>query len=315
MKSILKSPSLVALLCLCAICLQSCDWFKSKEATPQNACQLVSEKDGSAITTHEYNAQGKVTRTTETNGSSSSASTHTYNANGFLTNYTKTNGSRTSSIRFEYSNGLLSSWLDQSSGSNWVTTFEYSSGQKLSKVTFQEPDGDRSVYSFSNDKLIGHIARSAAGVETQPWVIENGLVKRQNSTGNNYSVNEYDAQNRRTRRESWQNGLMQSYTTTAFDANGKNIEELNPLFLSKGWPSVKVLGAIAEYRPGLPAKETFFSRNGSVMQKLNEQIYNNALNPRGFPLLVSITNTNFSSTGAVTGTANWQATYTYANCN
>jgi YD repeat-containing protein len=315
MKFLYKSLSFSLLLGIGMVLLQSCDWFKKQEPTPQKVCKLVSEKDGSFLTTHEYNAQDQVTRTIETSGSSTSNATYTYDANGFLTNYNQTNGSRTSNVRLTYSNGFISSWVEQSNSTTSTATFEYSSGQKLSKITIQQSNGSREIYSFSNDKLIGYAERSASGVETQPWVIENGLVKRENSTSGNYSVNEYDAQGRRIRREVWQSGRMQSYTTTEFDANGKNPEELNPIFLTKGWPSIKVLGIVIEYRPGLRSKETIFRLNGSLMQKTNELIYNNALNTNGFPLLVNISSTSFSSTGAATGTSNRQIVYTYSDCD
>jgi YD repeat-containing protein len=312
--------------------LSSCG--KGTESTPAKVCKLQSERyspQGSSgdVTSYEYNAQKQLAKTVKTYGNTASeTSTFTYDSNGFLTGinseYVYNSGGTTYrttiTSRCEYRNNqlsLLSSQINPSTGtaSNESYTLEYDSQQKLSKVVYSSSNAtsSRQTYTFSNDKLIGYVSRTPSGVETQPYVIENGLIKRNNGT-NSYSTYEYDTQGKRTRSDTWQSGRITYSYVVAYEDNGKNSEEANPIYQSKGWYDMKVWGFILEYRPGLRSKETYYLPNGSNLYKASESIYNNALNTKGFPTLINKTSTTFNTNGTVNNTSNNSTTYTYTDC-
>ena len=301
---------------------------KGTENTPAKVCKLLSERyspqfSSGDVTSYEYNAQKQLVKTVRTSGSTSSDTrTYIYDANGFLiagNGESVYSGGRTnSSIRCEYKNNQLSLLSEQiTSNTGTVTSnsyaFEYDTQQKLSKVVNSSSSGSRYTYTFSNDKLIGYVSRNSLGIEGQPYVIENGLIKRNNNT-NSYFTHEYDTQGRRTRSDNWQNGRITSSTVISYEENGKNSEEANPLFQLKGWYDIKVWGLVIDYKIGLRSRETVYRLNGTNLYKSGENIHNNALNAKGFPTLTNTTQTSFSTTGAVTGTSNTSRTYTYTDC-
>jgi YD repeat-containing protein len=312
--------------------LSSCGVGTDK--TPAKVCKLQSERHSrqgfsDRVTSYEYNAQKQLVKTVETyDNSSSRTETLTYDSNGFLTGINSEFSSGTSrstyNSRCEYKNNQLSLLATQSNSSSGTVnsdsyTFEYDSQQKLSKLVYSSsvPSSSRQTFTFSNDKLIGYVNRSSTGVETQPYVIENGLVKRANSSsGNNYyTVYEYDTQGRRTRIDSWQNGRISYSTVTTYEENAKNVDDALSIYQSKGWPDFKIWqGAFGEYRPGLRSKEINYSLNGSSLYKSYETIYNNALNSKGFPTLINSNQTNFNTNGTVVSTFNDSNTYTYTDC-
>jgi hypothetical protein len=311
--------------------LSSCG--KGTDQEPAKVCKLQSERITSSgspdrVVSYEYNAQKQLVKTIQTSGNTSSkTSTVIYDSNGFLTDYNVesvyngggTTSRTTDNSRCEYKNNqlsLLSSQHSSSSGvaSNESYAFEYDSQQKLSKVVYSSSSGSRDTFTFSNDKLIGYVSRASTGVETQPYLIENGLVKRKNGT-NYYDIYEYDTQGRRTRIDTWQSGRITYSYVVAYEENGKNSEEANPIYQSKGWDGFKIFQAASgENRPGLRSKETAYLASGSNIYKASESIYNNALNTKGFPTLINRTTTNFNTNGTVNNTSNNSTTYTYTDC-
>jgi YD repeat-containing protein len=303
---------------------------KGTESTPAKVCKLQSERisrQGSAdqVTSYEYNAQKQLVKSVESYGSTTSDTrTYTYDANGFLIagngEYVSGSARTNSSMRCEYKNNQLSLLSEQrTSNTGTVTTdsyaFEYDAQQKLSKIVYSRSSGFRGTYNFSNDKLIGYISRASTGVETQPYVLENGLIKRINYTAS-YETYEYDTQGRQIRQDTWFNGRITQSVVIAYEENGKNPEEANPLYQSKGWYDMKVwYRFIGGYNPGLGSRVTYYwSTASNSIYKSSENIHNNVLNARGFPTLINTTQTSFSTTGAVSGTTNSTRTYTHTDC-
>jgi hypothetical protein len=305
---------------------------KGTDQEPAKVCKLQSERITSSgspdrVVSYEYNAQKQLVKTIQTSGNTSSkTSTVIYDSNGFLTDYNVesvyngggTTSRTTDNSRCEYKNNqlsLLSSQHSSSSGvaSNESYAFEYDSQQKLSKVVYSSSSGSRDTFTFSNDKLIGYVSRASTGVETQPYLIENGLIKRKNGT-NYYDIYEYDTQGRRTRIDTWQSGRITYSYVVAYEENGKNSEEANPIYQSKGWDDIKVWGFTIDYKTGLRSKETYYYLNGANLYKSSEYIHNNALNAKGFPTLINSTLTSFATNGAVSYTSNSSKTYAYTDC-
>jgi YD repeat-containing protein len=309
---------------------------KGTESTPAKVCKLQSERyssQGSSdqATSYEYNAQKQLVKIVNTFGNTSSETeTLTYDSNGFMTglfseyiyNSSGITYRTTTTSRCEYKNNMLSlisSQVNPSSGTaiSESYTFEYDPQQKLSKVVYSSsnPSSSRQTYTFSNDKLIGYVSRTSTGVERQPYVIENGLLKRYNDTNGNYTNYEYDTQGRKIRTDNWQNGRITYSNLVTYEENGKNSEEAYPFYQLKGWDGFKIYqAAVGELHLGLRSKETTYYLSGSTLYKGSESVHNIVLNTKGFPTLINTNITNFNPTGTVNNTSNNSRTYTYTDC-
>lgn len=314
-QSLLTKLRLVALglliLCLPVAC------SKKDDVAPQTTCKVTSatfQGIGNPSTdTWEYGADGQLKSILSASGYKTS---YGYDANGYLTAVTNidANSNVTNTGQFEYTGGQLTRFITKNAAQTTLsnTQYEYDALGDLTRSVEQYVGGNTYTYLFSAGKQTGYIAKSGAGVESQPYTFENGLVKRAIS-GTSQANYEYDAQGRRTRYEIVTNGKLANYTVYEY-TDGMSPDRAQPSF--KGISDLIVRGSNQSgTNTGLVTRQTHYTVNATnVATRYSEIITRYAKNASGFPSEATTVTTYYESTGGVSSTSTEKHTYLYTGC-
>jgi hypothetical protein len=179
---------------------------------------------------------------------------------------------------FNYLNGLLTEELMQqvtekpnsSVTKTLKTTYEYDAATKLRKKTTVDESGLQRVWTFENGLLTDYTQRTAAGAETHPLTIKNGLVEKEIYSDGPFGVYEYDADQHLTKFTLYLNaeGEINYYYTMAW-SNGKSHEKALPSF--KGHPEIPDFNG----KKGVMTHYTFHAEVNGKLILLNDSNYSN----------------------------------------
>lgn len=290
---------------------------KKSDATPQATCKLTSSTyqagGNSSTETREYTTDGQLKSIASSDGHKTSL---IFDGTGYLTTATNlsSNGSVFSTTQFEFTNGRLTkATTKNSTGAITSTTqYDYDGAGELSRYVEQNVGSNTYTSTYTGGKQTGYVIRSSAGVESQPYTFEDGLVKRYTSGTSQYTC-AYDAQRRRTRYETYSSGKLTSYTvyeyidgTTADLAQGsyKGISEL-----------IVYGGNRTGLNTGLETKSTYYTVSSTnVTTKYSETTTTYTKNASGFPTEANLVYSEYTATGAVSYTTTYKYTYQYTDC-
>ena len=279
--------------------VQGCRLLNS--TTPQGTGPLLT-------TTYSYRADGQLQRKTYSAGNSE---TWTYDANGYLTTgpYIASVQDRTQTWAF--ANGRLTTITLRNVATGDTTSFYTCSydpaGHLTQFIYYSYLSGFTYTTLYANGKQTDYIIRDRAGVDLRPNVYENGRLKSQTGTSSQ-TINEYDAQGRRTRSTTMYNGKPFGYSTYEY-TEGHPAYEAIPAF--KGVPGELFFNPAA----GLETRNTYYTLSAAgVAVKSSETVTNYAKNAANYPTAISSVSTYYDAAGRVTSTTTQQSTYQYADC-
>lgn len=130
---------------------------------PQSGCRLTElrEQGDDEVTKVEYNAQGNISKVTETGRGDTDIIAYTYDANNRLIKVEQTNDSDNDYSAYEYTNGLVSAIKEYDGGVLESTiTLKYDANKRLIELT-EDLDDDIYKVTFEYDNK-GNVTKSEA---------------------------------------------------------------------------------------------------------------------------------------------------------
>lgn len=331
-----------------------CQPVDQTDSAPQTTCRIQAYSTSADRTTYSYDAEGRLTNWAFnlTSGDQTLTTTYTYDANGYLTASTLVRTDRwylksgqparqmTTARTYRYANGRLVGYTSESSpgaapGNKITGTFQYDeTGQLLTETALfrytSDPklspegnglaDGNQQTWFYRQNKLADYTYQpSTSGAITHPYIIVDGRITQTN----NLPAFEYDSQGRLVKASVYQQGLLNSYSTTEYD-QGKSWRETLPAF--KGFPTIKAvtgletnlnvaIGLLGFGSPDVKRTYTYFADyNPYGVVQLTNHSYVNQLNGQGFVTQTTAIGTS-TYPNSPTRTDTLKTVFTYTNCN
>jgi hypothetical protein len=336
-----RNPSRLLVL---TVLLAGCGKSNLRETAPNGLCRvekMVSTTQSSTSThteqtTYAYDSGGHLTKKTvasETKYTSGPGTqtfdvtdTYAYDADGFLTTHEtrvqerspQPNGStltddRSTTRTYTYTNGRVTGYatrlVSKSGTTTLAGTYTYDDTGDLTARTETQGTFER-TWTYRKGLLTDYVEKSGTDAY-RPYVLQDGLVTRQTIRGTPVyvAVMTYDAQQRQTKHEEFNDGKPTRYTTRTF-GDVQPAEAILPLF--KGFPTLR-----PEFgQPGVLATEDqyFINATTGATQHFRTDAFEHQKNGRGL-VARSQQNTQFLNPQTLPQRVTTIQTYTYADCD